>query len=77
MTKRWSTVRNSTMTKRQASKVARVANAEVIEGDVGREVWSLRGGSGFDYPCERPEITECAMFECQKIGRCRFAPQPD
>lgn len=35
--------------------------------------WMLRGGPGFDYPCADPRITECAMYECQSIGRCRKA----
>ena len=32
----------------------------------------LRGGPGWDYPCDNPYITECALVQCQKAGRCRL-----
>lgn len=36
--------------------------------------WMLRGGPGQDWPCNRPEIIECALSECQHLGRCRLEP---
>src|SRR5262245_10246868 len=32
----------------------------------------LRGGPGWDYPCDNSFVTECAMWECQKARRCRM-----
>jgi len=34
--------------------------------------YMLRGGPGFDYPCARPDIIECALWECQHQQRCQF-----
>jgi hypothetical protein len=30
-----------------------------------------RGGPGFDYPCNDPNIIECAIWDCQKDCKCR------
>lgn len=32
----------------------------------------LRGGPGWDYPCDNPHMIECASSHCQKAGRCRL-----
>jgi hypothetical protein len=32
----------------------------------------LRGGPGWDYPCDNPCVTECALAQCQKAKRCRL-----
>ena len=34
--------------------------------------WMLRGGPGRDYPCENPNIVECATSDCQHLGRCKL-----
>lgn len=31
-----------------------------------------RGGPGYDFPCRRPDMTECAMWECQHRNACRL-----
>lgn len=31
----------------------------------------LRGGPGNDFPCNDPNMIECAIWECQKEGRCQ------
>ena len=33
--------------------------------------WYLRGGPGRDYPCKIETVTECAMSDCQHLGRCK------
>lgn len=35
------------------------------------EIAMRRGGPGFDYPCNDPNIIECAIWECQKHKKCR------
>lgn len=35
------------------------------------EVAMRRGGPGFDYPCNDPNIIECAIWECQRHQKCR------
>jgi hypothetical protein len=35
--------------------------------------WCLRGGPGWDYPCLQPDVTECALSECQHQRRCKLA----
>jgi hypothetical protein len=32
--------------------------------------YMLRGGPGHDYPCNDPNVTECALWECQHKERC-------
>lgn len=32
----------------------------------------LRGGPGWDYPCDNPHMIECASSHCQKARRCRM-----
>lgn len=32
-----------------------------------------RFGPGFSKPCVRPDVIECAMWECQVKDRCRYA----
>jgi hypothetical protein len=34
--------------------------------------WMLRGGPGYDYPCNNPDMIECAESECQRLERCRL-----
>jgi hypothetical protein len=40
----------------------------VVKGDWVR----LRGGPGWDYPCDNPHVTECALSHCQQMRRCRL-----
>lgn len=37
-----------------------------------REITSRRFGHAFERPCQRPEIVECAMWECQVASICRY-----
>jgi len=39
--------------------------------DTVAETVKLRGGPGFDFPCNDPTIIECAFWECQSHQRCR------
>jgi len=32
----------------------------------------LRGGPGWDYPCDNPHMIECASSHCQVKRRCRL-----
>lgn len=47
----------------------RVSERETMTS-VPKPDYMLRGGRGFDYPCNDPSIIECAKSECQVRRRC-------
>lgn len=39
------------------------------------EIVSRRFGPKFERKCERPEVIECALWECQSVGFCQHSQQ--
>ncbi len=37
-----------------------------------KRTWDLRGGPGHDFPCERPEATECSLSRCLERRLCQY-----
>lgn len=38
-------------------------------------IWRRRFGSDHVWPCRRPGVTTCALWECQKADECQHPPE--